>query len=189
MHRSKRLRSCSLASLLVVCLVGMPVTLAADTDGTQSTADLSTIKGKLMASDGSPLVGATVKLFHLSTEQTFEATSRGNGSFEAAGLPYGYFDIAIESGSEFFVTNSVVNLPPSDTLNVDLKLASPGTLAPDRSFPGVDKAATGTAIVSGNVTATNFWTSPKGIAVLAGGGGALLLLVSGGSSSASASTP
>ena len=136
-----------------------------------------------------PLAGASIKLFHLSSEQLFETTTSGNGSFAATDLPYGYFDIAIETADGFFVTNSVVNLPPSDTLSISLKLAAAGTLAPDRSFPGVSQAATGSAIISGNVTGTSFWSSPKGIGTLAGGGAALLLLVAGGGSSNAVTSP
>lgn len=180
MQRSSRLQSCAVTAVLILCLIGTPTILAQET---KDSANLSTLKGKISNADGSPLVGASIKLFHLSSEQLFEATTAANGSFAATNLPYGYFDIAIETADGFFVTNSVVNLPPSDTMSISLKLAAAGTLVPDRSFPGVNRAATGSAIISGNVTGTSFWASPKGIGTLAGGGAALLLLLAGGSSS------
>jgi hypothetical protein len=147
------------------------------------------LEGKVLGLDGkTPVSGAKIIAYHLSTEQLFEALPTGpNGQYEIAALPYGYFDLAVETPEGVFVGNQVVNIPPDGTAGITFTL-SPHTDGRPRVFPNSDMTASGTAQVQEKLKGRAFWRSPKGVAIMAGTGGALLLAVAGGDSDTSAPT-
>lgn len=145
----------------------------------------SLLKGKILGADGKTAIeGATVMLYHLSSEQAVssEPTS-GNGEFEITALPYGYFDLAVATSDGLYVANQVINVPPAGKSVVALTLRRFAATTPERDrrpFPGTDESPVGLALLSEKLVGAAFWRSPKGIGLIGGAGGGLLLLLAGG---------
>jgi hypothetical protein len=180
--------------ILAALLAVPPTTFAQDTD----TATGSEISGVVQAEAGGALVGATVYAYHLSSEEVFTSTvTNAKGQYEILDLPYGYFDIAVETDEGLFLANQVINVSPSGKTVLTLGLAKYSTTdaADARTFPGSDAEPVGVARVEEKARGAAFWKSPAGIGIIAGGGALLLLLIASGGSSddtpppASASAP
>jgi len=149
--------------------------------------------GKIQSAEGKSVEGARVLVYHLSTEELFtsEPTSRG-GDFKFAGLPYGYFDVAVETPEGVYVADQVVNLPPSGKATASLSLTEfeDAGARPPRGFSGSEAESIGWARVKEKVRGKAFWKSTAGIAILAGvGGAALLALAASGGSDDSPASP
>ena len=153
----------------------------------------SRLLGKIEGYEGKPMSGVRVLAYHLSSEAVYRSEPTSNkGEYEIEGLPYGYFDLAVETTEGLFVANQVVNVPPASKTAVSMALAAAaGT--PPRVFPGAPQEAQGVASVSEKPTGRDFWRSPKGVAIIAGGGALALLAIAGGgggsSDNASSSNP
>jgi hypothetical protein len=187
-----RARGYVLPVLLGISLALQPVLLAqeAPVEGN------STLSGKITGSDGKPLPGARVLAYHLSSEDIFSSEpTDSKGEYLIAGLPYGYFDLAVETGDGLFVANQVFNVAPGSKTAISMSLRTlaqaEGTgEAQARVFPGASQEPSGVAAVSEKLTGREFWRSPKGVAIIAGGGALVLLAIaSGGSSSSSSPEP
>jgi hypothetical protein len=152
----------------------------------------SELSGRILSYPGGAGVsGASILAYHLSTEQLFTSEPTGpSGQYDLTGLPYGYFDIAVQTGEGIFVADQVVNIAPSATSVLTLTIVpfsagEPGSIEDRRAFPGTEEDPIGVAKVEQKLRGADFWTSKKGVAILAGGGGAALLLLAGGGSSTS----
>jgi hypothetical protein len=183
--RKRASRPLVTAALIFLCAA--PPAVVAQETGSQ-------ISGRILLA-GEPLAGAKVLAYHLSTEELFisEPTSAG-GQYIIAGLPYGYFDLAVESAEGIFVADQVFNVPPTGksvlTFNlVPFSAGAPGTADDRRSFPGTEDDPVGVAQVEEKMKGADFWTSKAGIAILAGAGGTILLLLVGGGGDGSPSQP
>lgn len=171
---------------LTVALVAA-LALASPVAGSQDSAAAETresrITGKVVRPDGTPVRGATIMAYHLASEQIFSSSPAGaDGEFEISGLPFGYFDLAIDTEEGLFVGNQVVNVPPSGKLTLAFTI-QPYTTGVDqagREFPGIGRPSSGVANVKQRATGREFWRGPRGIAIIAGAGGGLLLLAAGG---------
>ena len=123
--------------------------------------------------------------------------TNAKGQYQLVDLPYGYFDIAVETDEGLYLANQVINVSPSGKTVLTLALGkyTASDAADARTFPGSDAVPVGVARVEEKAGGAAFWKSGAGIGILAGGGALLLLLIaSGGSSSddappASASLP
>ena len=152
----------------------------------QEPADLggqAQLRGRISALDGSPVAGATIIAYHLSSERVYRsAATDSSGNFSIVDLPYGYYDIAVQSSTGLFVADQVINLPPSGKASLSMTLSPGGTddSAP-RGFPGADEAPAGVAMVDKKEKGA-FWKSAGGIAIIAGAGVVLLaaIALSGG---------
>lgn len=172
-----------LAALLTLCFLLQPAILAAS----EASDEMASISGQVRGRDGrTPAVGAVVRVYHLSSERTFSSSpTTSNGKYEIPGLPYGYYDIAVEIPDGMFVADQVANVPPAGKVVLMLSLADfvPGAESDDRrSFPGSDTEAAGVARVTTEAGKGSFWRRPAGIGVLVGGGGAALLAIASGGS-------
>jgi hypothetical protein len=146
-----------------------------------------------------PVSAAVVRAYHLESGRVFESTRTGaDGECGIAGLPYGYFDLSVETKDGTFVGNQVLNVPPSRALSISLSISAYGDKtsawwsgkAP-RAVPGTNTPATGVAEIHVK-TKGEFWKRPAGIAVIAGAVAAVALALSGGggsSNSVSVSNP
>jgi len=154
-------------------------------------AGTSSISGRVLGADG-PVAGAVVHAYHLSTETSYDsAPTGGSGQFRIEDLPYGYFDVAVETPGGLYVADLVANVPPAGntTLVMTLTPGDSAVMAP-RPFPGSAADPVGVAAVSEKATGREFWRGPKGIAILAGlGGAALLAIASGGSDDEPVASP
>jgi hypothetical protein len=179
---------------LAVLLAVPPTSFAQDGD----TATGSEIHGRVQAEAGGALAGATVYAYHLSSEAVFTSTvTNAKGEYEILDLPYGYFDIAVETDEGLFLANQVINVSPSAKTVLTLGLAkyTASDAADARAFPGSEAQPIGVARVEEKARGAAFWKSPAGIGIIAGGGALLLLLIASGGSdsddtpSVSPSTP
>lgn len=175
------------AAAMVLLCAAPPAAFAQETG--------SRLSGRILQG-GQPLAGAEVLAYHLSTEELFTSDPTGpGGQYSLEALPYGYFDLAVESADGIFVADQVFNVAPASksvlTFNLVLFSAGePGSVEDRRSFPGTEDEPIGVARVEEKLKGADFWTSKRGIAILAGAGGlALLLLVGGGGSSTTDTSP
>lgn len=148
----------SIAWALVVALVATPqvTTLA------QGTAGNVVIKGAVAsAGDANPIGGARVYAVHLDTKQVFtSAPSGGKGEYQITGLPFGYYDLAVETPQGLYLANRVINAPAGEEVQISLVLGPPQpedtewwSAEPDRRIPGLDRVPDGVArIVEGRPT-------------------------------------
>jgi len=146
------------------------------------------IVGKVLAANRkTPVEGATVLAYHLSSEQIFRSSpTTSKARYEIPGLPYGYFDIAVETPEGLFVGEQVVNLAPAAKTDVTVALTRTEELAVSarsalRPYPGSEAQPVGLARLDQEPIKKEFWQSPKGIAVMAGVGGVILLAIASGS--------
>ncbi len=177
----------SVTVVLAAMVVGTaPVAVPAD-DGPKG----SLLTGKVFAADGkTPVAGATVHAYHLSTEETTQSDpTAANGEYNIPELEYGYYDLAVETPDGLYVASHVVNVPPGGKVIVLFTLLAYGPDDPLRQFPGTEDSASGLAKVLEKKTRKEFFRSPKGVALAAGTGGAVLLIIASGSDPASISTP
>lgn len=169
--------SLPLAVLLALCASGP---LAAELRPKTGDARLS---GKIVGADGESLSGATLIAYHLESESTFRSEpTHGDGAYEISGLPFGYFDLAVESSAGLYVADLVVNVAPSSKTVVVLDLSAGGPDPALRDFPGSNATPVGVASVREKVRGRDFWRSAKGISIFAGAGGVALLAIAAGGS-------
>ena len=176
------------ACLLSISVTAQPTHAQHTPDDAQGTAKIT---GKVVDSDGREVRGARVLAVHLSSSRVFAGEpSRGNGEYVITGLPYGYYDLAVEIAEEIYVSNRIVNIAPAGTAAVIFTLVpfDPTTQGLSRSHPGSDAEVAGIAQLRAKPKGREFWRSPKGVAIVSGVAGAALLAIAAGSSSESIST-
>jgi len=152
----------------------------------------SNLSGRILDAAGQPVSGARVLAYHLSSEEVFDSGATDTkGAYAIAGLPYGYFDVAVETPQGLFVADQVVNLPPSGkvTLTLNLYPYTEARASDGRSFPGTEREPVGEARVEDKGKPGQFWKSPKGYATMAAGGAALLLLIASGGDDGGSASP
>lgn len=190
MNISRRLQGliCLLACLWPV--VAPAQQLAKDDGEVQGNSEF---RGKIEGADGKAVEGARVLVYHLSTEELFTSEpTGGNGDFKLTELPYGYFDVAVETPEGVFVADQVINLPPSGKATASLKLTpfQDAGSRPPREFSGSDAQSVGWARVDEKLRGKAFWKSTAGIAIIAGvGAAALLALAATGNNDESPASP
>ena len=130
------------ACLLSISVAALPIHAQHTPEEIKGTAKIT---GKVIDSDGDEVRGARVLAVHLSSSRVFAGEpSRANGEYVITGLPYGYFDLAVEIAEEIYVSNRVVNVPSGDHRRI-----LPGTPVPiHRWSPSVSNAHTNSASVS-----------------------------------------
>ena len=151
----------------------------------------SLLTGKVLGADGkTPIGGATVFAYHLSTEELKQSPPTGSdGQYNIPGLGFGYYDLAVETNERLYVASHVVNVPPGGKALVVFTLVAYGPDDQPRDFPGSDDDASGLAKILEKKTRKEFFRSPKGVALAAGTGGAVLLIIASGSKPVSSSFP
>ena len=125
------------------------------------TAGNVVLRGKVgSAETGQPIAGARVYAVHLDTKQVFtSAITNAKGEYQITGLPFGYYDIAVETPDGLYLANRVINAPAGEKVDVSLMLGPPQpedtewwSAEPDRRIPGLDRVPSGVArIVEGRV--------------------------------------
>ncbi len=172
------------ASVVVLCSL-LPAQPAQYT-GSGSAEGTSTILGKIFGPDGkTPQAGVRVLAYHLSSERIFSSEpSNAKGKCEIGELPFGYFDLAVETPEGLFVGNRVINLAPAGKATVIFTLRPYQAAATEgeRQYPGSDQPPSGLADVREQSEGRDFWRSPRGVATVATAGALTLLLFAGGDS-------
>jgi hypothetical protein len=176
------------ACLLSISVAALPIHAQHTPEEIKGTAKIT---GKVIDSDGDEVRGARVLAVHLSSSRVFAGEpSRANGEYVITGLPYGYFDLAVEIAEEIYVSNRVVNVAPAGTAAVIFTLVpfDPTTEGLTRPHPGSDAKPAGIARLRTKAKGREFWRSPKGVAIVSGVAGVGLLAIAAGSSAESIST-
>ena len=171
--------------LLFVWLLALPTGPPAWAQHTlEEIEGTSKIRGKIVSADGGPAIrGSRVLAFHLSSARLYASEPVRGGGFEIPDLPYGYYDLAVETTEGLFASTRAINLAPSGVAAIVLTIMpyGPATAGLARTFPGSDVEASGMAEVRQKLRGREFWKSPAGVAILAGAGGAALLFLAAGS--------
>lgn len=176
------------ACLFSISVTAQPAQAQHTPDDMQGTAKIT---GKVVDSSGREVRGARILAVHLSSSRIFASEpTGGNGEYEVPGLPYGYFDLAVEVAEEIYVSNRIVNVAPAGTAAAIFTLVpfDPTTAALSRHHPGSDAEPAGVARLREKPKGREFWRSPKGVAIVSGVGGAALLAIAAGSGNESIST-
>lgn len=184
-------RGC-VAVLAVMLLCGLDPALQAQPPGVSTGT--ARIAGRIQPTPGmASIQDSTVLAYHLSMEKLYSsAPIDSNGKFDLSGLPYGYYDLAVDTPQGIFAANQVINVPPGAKFAASFNLvpAAAGTQLASREFRGSEKPVVGVAEFERRLSGREYWSSPKGVAILAGAGGlALLALASGGDEAASPFQP
>lgn len=154
-RRTRSLRFTVVAVLTLVSMTAGPLVPSALAAGGGANVSLS---GVVASGDrGAPIAGARVYAVHLDTKQVFtSAPSAANGEYQLTGLPYGYFDIAVETTDGLYLANRVINAPAGEKVEISLMLGPPRSedqwwsAEPNRRIPGLDRVPDGVArIVEG----------------------------------------
>ncbi len=104
------------------------------------------------------VMGARVYAVHLDTKQVFSsAPSTDKGEYALTGLPYGYYDLAVETTDGLYLANRVINAPAGEKVEISMILGPPQpedtewwSAEPDRRIPGLDRVPDGVSrIVEG----------------------------------------
>lgn len=192
---SFRRRSAILAALVTAAML-VPAARAQDAEPPKEKPVPARLQGKIVGANGkSPVAGARVHAYHLSSERTLTAGPTGrNGEFSFDDVVYGYYDLAVETAEGLFVVDQVINVPPAGKAVVQLSIrtfAQGATESQKRRFAGREEQPSGVAAARERLTGRDFWRSPKGVAVIVGVGAAALIGFAGDEDSpfASPSTP
>ena len=160
---------------------------AEDDPAGQAVAGTGLIRGRVfMTDDKTPLEGAIVHAYHLGSQKVFaSAPSDAKGRYELGSLPFGYADLFVETPDGVFVANQVVSVPPAAKLSLTFVLFTNEDKTKEwwtgrepKQIAVLDKPATGIAEIQEDLGTKSFWTSPGGIAIMAGGGALALLAIS-----------
>jgi hypothetical protein len=189
-------------SLVRRVLVGLLlVAIASDRASAEGAAaelpGTARLSGRIVGPDAKRAVGtARVLAYHLTSRHVFDsAPAKPNGDYEIRGLPFGYFDLAVETPEGLWLADRVVNLPPAGKLELTLTVggaSAPIGVPPGRVWPGGGALApVGALQVRAAPRGRDFWRSPKGIALVTGIVAVTLLAIasSGNDSSSNASNP
>ena len=139
------------------------------------------IFGKVVKADGQRSARAVVHAIHLESGKVFQSEpAAADGGYDLRGLPYGYYELAIDADGSLHAVLQPVNLPPERKRNLDFVLSEAPSpqerAAAGLPIPGLDRRATGTAEVLG-LDRVPFVKSKAGIAALVGGSVLLLVLL------------
>lgn len=169
--------------IAVVCLVALVAGLfPAMAQGTTGNTGRIEARIQIRGEGGSP-EGTILNAYHIDTQQVFRSEpARNKGAVTIEGIPYGYFDLAVEMDGKLYVASQVVIVPPSGKVVISLVLEpyeDDGTAV--RSFQGSDAPVEGVARLSRKAVGKEFWRGPAGIAIITGISGAGLLAIASGS--------
>ena len=171
---------------LVVLLFGLGPAAAQEETGSDSpAAGNGRIEAKIQirGQGGSP-EGTILTAYHIDTKQVFRSEpARQKGTVAITGIPYGYFDLAVEMDGALYVASQVVVVPPSGKVVISLMLEpyEDDSTAAARSFQGSESPVEGVARLSRKAVGKEFWRGPAGIAIITGISGAALLAIASGS--------
>lgn len=148
------------------------------------------LRGVVASADkGTPIAGARVYAVHLDSKEVFSTSTPTNarGEYQITGLPFGYYDVAVETPEGLYLANRVINAPAGEKIEISLILGPPQpedtewwSAEPDRRIPGLERVPDGVArIIEGRPTAAKIvaakvpaGTAGKVAASAAGAGGA-----------------
>ena len=191
MSGENRIRRFAFLGLLALIAGLLPAMAQDGSASAAATAGRGRIEAKIQirGQGGSP-EGTILTAYHIDTKQVFRSEpARQKGTVTIDGIPYGYFDLAVELEGRLYVASQVVVVPPSGkvVINLSLELYEDDGGVAVRGFQGSDTPVKGVARLTRKAAGKEFWRGPAGIAIITGISGAALLAVASGSSPASVS--
>jgi hypothetical protein len=189
-------------ALLAALLLALPASVLPALAQDAREPGQGALRGKIFEEDAKTPVGAaTVRAVHLDTNEVFEgAPTTADGKYEVAGLPYGYYNLIVETPAGLYLSNRILNVPPEKKVEASFMLTESRPeekewweAEPSRRVPGMDRPPDGVARIIEKRDTGSFWKSGKGIAVMVGGGalivGALVLTADDSTSSETPESP
>lgn len=146
----------------VLVIAGMVLGLSARSASAAGPAGNVVIRGTVAGLAGNEIAGVRVYAVHLDTKQVFTSAPSGpRGEYQITGLPFGYYDLAVETPEGLYLANRVINAPAGERVEISLLLGPPQpedtewwSAEPDRRIPGLDRVPDGVArIVEGKPSA------------------------------------
>jgi hypothetical protein len=185
------------AWMLIACLVAGSLPAQARPKEKTAGEGKTRVQGRIVRADGKTAAAqVTVKFVPLLPDSpTTTVATNAKGWFVAEGVPVGYHDLVVEAEGAAFVGNQVINVAPAGRQELEIVIARRAERTESwwsgreiKPLPGGGEAD-GIAELRPKLGGKDFWTSPKGLAILGGIGAAVLLAIAsgGGGSSASAS--
>lgn len=166
-------------------LISLLPAVGQDDSAATNTVGRGMIEAKIQVrGQGASPEGTVLTAYHIDTKQVYRSEpARQKGTVTIAGIPYGYFDLAVELDGKLYVASQVVVVPPSGKVVVNLALEpyEEDRTGSIRSFQGSDSPVEGVARLSRKAVGKEFWRGPAGIAIITGISGAGLLAVASGS--------
>ena len=184
MSQRTQIRRVAILSL-VVMLISLFPAIAQDEPAASNTGGRGMIEAKIQirGQGGSP-EGTVLTAYHIDSKQVFRSEpAKQKGAVTITGIPYGYFDLAVELDGKLYVASQVVVVPPSGKVVVNLALEpyEEDRTGSIRSFQGSESPVEGVARLSRKAVGKEFWRGPAGIAIITGITGAGLLAIASGS--------
>src|SRR5947209_3375387 len=121
-HLTKTLKHYSLIAFAALSLI---VSLGLATRG-QASATTATVAGAVRDATGAALPGATVTLRDPVTNQTRRVVTEANGSYRAAALPVGDYELRVEAVGFASYVNRSVTLALGNTVTLDITMHPSG---------------------------------------------------------------
>ena len=183
-----RMKKGPMQKMIVLCLSFSLLLTPFSSYGAEAKGSILT--GKIFGSDGTtPLSNAIVRAYHIESGKLYNsAPSDSSGSYTLSHLPYGYYDIAVETKEGLFVSTQAINIPPDTKIAVSFALTSfaespkewwEGKEKPQ--IPATGKESSGIAKILEKKGGKAFWKSGKGVAtILLGSAAALGIAAAGG---------
>ena len=179
---------------LVCCLAfsGMPISLAQSEASGQGPTTAG-LEGRVFGSDRlTPVPGAVVRAVRGDGVQVYSSLPTDEkGNYSISNINLGNYDIVVEVADGVYLVEKTLGITEAKTYG--LSLATVPSENVEKRMPAVDKPVKGYAwtLEGKSPKAAGFWTSPGGIAIIAGGAvAAILLALNGGDDNkGSSSTP
>jgi hypothetical protein len=109
----------------------------------QSAPKKAAFQGVVCDSNGKPVVGATISLRNIATDQKLEQVSSVQGVFRFIDVPPSDYELKIAAAGFQEFTNPAVQLKPGDDLVREVTLiANPSTAPPQPQFPQLPAGTT-----------------------------------------------
>ena len=179
--KPRQWRTSRVVSTILLLLFSVSTGFTQSVEETGSSTLAGTVKH---ADTQTAIANAEVLAFRLEDQKIYRTTTTANGSFLFEGMPYGYYDLAVQVGEDVYPAGDVINLTPNGKVIATLRLIARED-RPDefwneyrsRSFLGETSESDGVARLQLKRKGRDFWRTGKGIAIISTIGGATLLAI------------
>lgn len=183
-----------LARVLVFTLAisGFPA-FAANGDAGGETPGTASLSGRVFEADRvTPVSGAVVRAIRGDGAQVYSSLPTDEkGKYDLNFLPPGSYDLVVELPEGVFVVERTLSIPEAKAYELSMSTVSADTV--EKKVPSIEKPVLGYAWTQEGKDRKGggFWTTPGGIAVIAGGviGGGFALSGTTSSGKGSSSAP
>lgn len=185
-------RAMARALVFSLAISGFPA-FAADGETGGETPGTATLSGRIFEADKvTPIAGAVVRAVRGDGAQVYSSLPTDEkGNYDLNFLPPGTYDLVVELPDGVFIVDRTLSIPEAKAY--ELSLSTVVSESVEKTVPTIEKPVLGYAWTQEGKDdkGGGFWTTPGGIAVIAGGliGAGFALSGSSSSSNGSSSAP